>query len=266
MYDLFNRKINYLRISVTDRCNLRCVYCMPEEGIELMQHKDILTFDEIVEVVKEGVGKGISKVRLTGGEPLVRKDIVDLVKMISSIEGITDLSMTTNGILLSKFAKALKEAGLQRVNISLDTLSAAHFKKITRGGNIQEVFDGIEAAKTAGLTPVKINCVIFKNSNEEDAPEVATFCRKQGLQIRFIHQMNLQTGEFSVVEGGAGGDCKSCNRLRLTANGDLKPCLFNEMAFPVKSFGAKQAFESAVKEKPRVGTRNLSGKFYGIGG
>lgn len=266
MYDRYNRKLNYLRISVTDRCNLRCVYCMPEEGIKLMQHEDILSFEEIISVVKKGVAKGIKKVRLTGGEPLVRKGIVDLVGMIAAIEGITDLSMTTNGILLAQLAKPLKEAGLDRVNISLDTISPSRYKAITRGGDIRRVFEGIRAAKEAGLQPVKINCVVLKNSNEPDAREVASFCKENGLQIRFIHQMNLQTGEFSIVEGGKGGDCKNCNRLRLTANGDIKPCLFNEMAFNIHETGVNSAFDMAVMNKPKVGTKNKSGKFYGIGG
>lgn len=266
MYDQYNRKLNYLRISVTDRCNLRCVYCMPEEGIKLMQHEDILSFEDILAVVKKGAAKGVTKVRLTGGEPLIRRGIVDLVGMIAAIEGITDLSMTTNGILLAQFAKPLKEAGLNRVNISMDTISPSHYKEITRGGDIRRVFDGIRAAKEAGLQPVKINCVVFKSSNEPDALEVAAFCKENDLQIRFIHQMNLQTGEFSIVEGGKGGDCKNCNRLRLTANGDIKPCLFNEMAFNVKETGVNRAFDMAVMNKPRVGTKNKSGKFYGIGG
>jgi len=266
MYDRYNRKIDYLRISVTDRCNLRCIYCMPEEGVELMPKEDILSFDEIVEVVKKAVYKGITKVRLTGGEPLVRKDIVELVKKIAEIKGVKDLSMTTNGILLSKFAKKLKEAGLQRVNISLDTLSPLRYAEITRGGNIEKVFEGIDAAKKAGLSPIKINCVVFKNSDKKEAQKVADFCARNGLQIRFIHQMNLETGEFSKVEGGEGGDCKNCNRLRLTANGDIKPCLFSELAFPVKEYGVDDAFLKALAKKPKSGTRNRSGKFYGIGG
>jgi cyclic pyranopterin phosphate synthase len=239
---------------------------MPEEGIKLMQHEDILSFEDILAVVKKGVAKGITKVRLTGGEPLVRRGIVDLVGMIASIEGITDLSMTTNGILLAQFAKSLKEAGLNRVNISMDTISPSRYKEITRGGDIRRVFDGIRAAKEAGLQPVKINCVVFKSSDEPDAREVAAFCKGNDLQIRFIHQMNLQTGEFSIVEGGKGGDCKNCNRLRLTANGDIKPCLFNEMAFNVKETGVNRAFDMAVMNKPKAGTKNKSGKFYGIGG
>lgn len=266
MYDRYNRKIDYLRISVTDRCNLRCIYCMPEEGVELMPKEDILSFDEIEEVVKTAVNKGITKVRLTGGEPLVRKDIVELVKKITEIKGVKDLSMTTNGILLSKFAEKLKSAGLHRVNISLDTISPLRYAEITRGGNIEKVFEGIDAAKKAGLSPIKINCVVFKNSDKKGAQEVADFCAKNGLQIRYIHQMNLETGEFSKVEGGEGGDCKNCNRLRLTANGDIKPCLFNELAFPVKEHGIDDALLKALAKKPIAGTRNRSGKFYGIGG
>jgi cyclic pyranopterin phosphate synthase len=239
---------------------------MPEEGIELMKHDDILSFEEIVQIVKEGVSRGITKVRLTGGEPLVRKGIVSLVKDIAAIEGVEDLSMTTNGILLSKYAQELKDAGLNRVNISLDTLDPERYKTITRGGNINKVLEGIEAARKAGLYPIKINCVVFKNKNEEDARSVARYCMEHGLQIRYIHQMNLQTGEFSVVDGGEGGNCSQCNRLRLTANGDIKPCLFNEMAFNVKDEGIDGAYNMAVDQKPKNGTKNQSGKFYGIGG
>ncbi|MBN2615853.1 MAG: GTP 3',8-cyclase MoaA [Bacteroidales bacterium] len=266
MFDSYNRRINYLRISVTDRCNLRCVYCMPEDGIELMKHEDILSFEEIERIVVEGVARGITKVRLTGGEPLVRKNIVSLVKMIAAIEGVEDLSMTTNGILLAQFARALKEAGLHRVNISLDTLSPERYSEITRGGNIHKVLEGIQAAKAAGLSPIKINCVVFKNKEEHDAQSVAKYCRENDLQVRFIHQMNLETGEFSVVDGGEGGNCSQCNRLRLTANGEIKPCLFNELAYNVKEQGISSAYREALRNKPKTGTRNKSGKFYGIGG
>ncbi len=239
---------------------------MPAEGIQLLAHKDVLSFDEIVEVVKTSVGFGIDKIRLTGGEPLVRKGIVDLVAMIWNVEGVKDLSMTTNGILLEKFAQELKDAGLQRVNISLDTIRPEKFKEITRVGDLNQVFAGIEAAKKAGLSPIKINCVVWKSSEEEDAKEVADFCRENDLQVRFIHQMNLKTGEFSVVEGGEGGNCKSCNRLRLTANGNIKPCLFSDLAYNVRELGVEDAFLQAVANKPKSGTHNKSGAFYNIGG
>lgn len=266
MLDRYNRKLNYLRISVTDRCNLRCTYCMPEEGVTMLSHKEILSFDEIVEVVKVGVSHGINKVRITGGEPLVRRGIVDLVRMIWNVEGVKDLSMTTNAILLEQFAKDLAKAGLQRVNISLDTTDAKKFKEISRGGDIQEVFKGIEAARKADLSPIKINCVIWKSSQEEGAREVAKYCKENDLQVRFIHQMNLSTGEFSVVEGGDGGNCKQCNRLRLTADGNIKPCLFNDLSFNVRQLGIEEAYQQAVSKKPETGSYNKSGNFYNIGG
>ncbi len=266
MYDRYNRHINYLRISVTDRCNLRCRYCMPEEGIQLLKHTDILSFEEITEVVKAAVELGVEKIRLTGGEPLVRKDIVNLVAMIAAVNGINDLSMTTNGILLEKFAKPVKEAGLQRINISLDTLNPEKFRQITRGGELSAVLKGIDAAIKAGLNPVKINCVIFKSSLEEDAQQVKEFCAKNNLKVRFIHQMNLETGEFSIVEGGEGGNCKQCNRLRLMANGMVKPCLFDEQEFSVRKLGPKQALLNALESKPAQGCTNSTGSFYNIGG
>ncbi|MEI6348025.1 MAG: radical SAM protein [Bacteroidota bacterium] len=266
MLDSYHRNINYLRISVTDRCNLRCIYCIPEEGVKLMSHKDILSFEEIVEVVKVGVKFGIDKVRITGGEPLIRKDIVSLVKMISNIHGITDLSMTTNGILLEKFALLLKDAGLQRVNISLDTMDSNKYKIITRGGDINEVFAGIKAAQEAGFSPIKINCVIKDNSAEKDALAVSHFCKLENLEIRYIREMDLHKGSFSIVEGGDGGHCYTCNRLRLTANGNLKPCLFNDLEFNVRQFGIKRAFQKAIVQKPKCGSKNSKNEFNNIGG
>jgi len=192
MYDRFNRKINYLRISITDRCNLRCVYCMPAEGIKLLDHANILRFEEILEFAKIAVNKGIDKIRITGGEPLVRKGVVNFIKELSQIKGITDLSMTTNGILLEEFAQPLKEAGLQRINISLDTIDENKFKEITRGGDINKVFRGIDAANKYGLLPIKINCVINESSDEPDAIGVKEFCEKQDIEVRFIHRMNLR--------------------------------------------------------------------------
>ncbi len=266
MYDRYNRNINYLRISVTDRCNLRCTYCMPEEGIPLLQHSDILTFDEIRDFTETAVAAGVTKVRITGGEPLVRKGIVSLVGMIAGIKGIKDLSMTTNGILLSRYAEELKSAGLHRVNISLDTVDPENFRKITRGGNINEVFEGIRAAKSSGLLPVKINCVIKTSKDEADAQAVSQFCLDKGIEIRYIRQMDLVRGHFSTVVGGTGGDCSLCNRLRLTANGKLKPCLFNAVGFDIRKLGYEKALEMAIAQKPECGSRNESGTFYNIGG
>lgn len=266
MYDRFNRELDYLRISVTDRCNLRCRYCMPEEGIKLLSHADILSFDEITDFTKAAVLKGVRKVRLTGGEPLVRKGIVTLVSMLSSIDGITDLSMTTNGILLGQFASGLKKAGLHRVNISLDTVDPVKFEYISRNGSLKDVLEGIEAAVKAGLTPVKINCVVQESALEGDAAEVTGFCRKNGLEIRYIRQMDLVNGHYYVVDGGSGGDCQICNRLRLTSNGKLKPCLFNEIEFDIRELGFEKALEMAAEQKPACGTHNRTGSFYNIGG
>lgn len=266
MYDNYNRRINYLRISVTDRCNLRCLYCMPAEGFEMLQHADILSFEEITEVTRVAVGMGVNKVRITGGEPLVRKGVVNLVKMLAEIPGIDDLSMTSNGTYLARFADQLKAAGLNRINISLDTLDSAKYSKITRGGKLEDVLNGIKAAKDAGLFPVKINCVVQNSSDEPDAQMVAAYCIDNGLQVRFIHQMSLTEGHFSVVEGGSGGDCSICNRLRLTANGKLMPCLFNGIEFDVRLLGAEAAIRKAIEEKPACGSMNLSGEFYNIGG
>lgn len=266
MFDRFNRKINYLRISVTDRCNLRCTYCMPPEGIKLLGHNDILTFDEILDVTKVAVAMGVTKVRITGGEPLVRKGIVNLVKMIAGINGISDLGMTTNGIFLDRFANSLKEGGLHRVNISLDTMNPEKFRQITRNGNIEDVFRGMEAAKNAGLQPIKINCVVNKNSCEPDALAVKDFALRQGFQVRFIPEMHLETGVFGRVENGDGGNCEMCNRLRLTADGKIKPCLFSNLEYDVRALGAKKAIELAMKNKPRSGTVNLTNSFSNIGG
>lgn len=239
---------------------------MPEEGIQLLNHKDILTFDEIRDFTETAVASGVSKVRITGGEPLVRKGIATLVGMISEIKEIKDLSMTTNGVLLKQFADELKSAGLQRINISLDTVDPGKFAAITRIGNINDVFDGIQAAKKAGLLPVKINCVIKYSKEEEEARAVAQFCSDNDLEIRYITQMDLVKGHFSTVVGGTGGNCSLCNRLRLTANGKLKPCLFNNLAFDIRELGVEKALKMAIESKPECGSTNETGTFYNIGG
>jgi len=266
MFDRFNRHINYLRISVTDRCNLRCRYCMPEEGIQMLDHSEILSFEEIVEVTKAAVNLGVDKVRLTGGEPLVRKGIVQLVAMLARIRGINDLSMTSNGLLLQKFAQPLADAGLQRINISLDTVNPLKYRILTRTGELADVFRGIAAARSAGLTPIKINCVVDNNSNEPDALQVAEYCKEHELEVRFIRQMDLHSGYFAVVKGATGGNCEICNRLRLTANGKIKPCLFSDLEFDVRTLGAEKAIITALENKPSCGTVNNYGHFYNIGG
>jgi len=266
MFDQFNRRINYLRISVTDRCNLRCVYCMPEDGIEQIPHNQILTFEEIVEITKLAVKNGFEKVRITGGEPLVRKGIVELVKMIASIDGITDFGMTTNGVLLKQFAKPLFDAGLKRINVSLDTLDADKYKATTRIGNLSDVLEGLEEAKRVGFKPIKLNCVVEKSSAETDAQAVKRFADENGFIARFIPKMNLDEGVFGVVDGGEGGNCATCNRLRLTANGIIKPCLFSDSGYNVRELGIERAIEMAIKNKPACGVVNRTGEFYNIGG
>jgi cyclic pyranopterin phosphate synthase len=239
---------------------------MPEEGIKLLPRKHILTFEEIVDLVNVAVEMGIRKVRLTGGEPLVRSGITSLVYMLSKVAGIEDLSMTTNGQLLEHFARPLKDAGLHRVNVSLDTLDPVKYREITRGGEIENVLKGIRAAKEADLNPVKLNCVVFQSSYESDALKLKEFALSEGLQVRFIRQMDLETGNFSVVEGGEGGNCAACNRLRVTANGMVKPCLFSDYEFSVGILGAKGALLAALNVKPLKGCKNQTGKFYNIGG
>lgn len=266
MFDQYNRRINYLRISVTDRCNLRCTYCMPEGGITQMDHSEILTFEEIVDFVNVAVNYGFDKVRITGGEPLVRKGVVNLIAEIAKIPEIKDLSITTNGILLKQFAHQLKDAGLHRINVSLDTMDADRYKEITRVGNINDVLEGLQLAKEIGFSPIKLNCVIDKSSLEPDAVAVKEYADNNGFLVRFIPKMDLDSGSFGIVEGGEGGNCKICNRLRLTADGMVKPCLFSNLGYNVRELGAEQALKLSLANKPLCGTTNQSGEFYNIGG
>ncbi|MDX8340203.1 radical SAM protein [Draconibacterium sp. IB214405] len=266
MYDRFNRHINYLRISVTDRCNFRCEYCMPAEGLPLKKHEDILSFDEITDIVKAGVKLGIRKLRITGGEPLVRKDLPELIQMLTSIPEIEDIGITTNGVLLPRYAKALKAAGLKRVNISLDTMNPEKFKKITRVGELNDVLRGIDAALEAELQPVKINFVRIPGENEVDEQAVREYCQKKGLKLRFIRQMDLRTGEFYAVDGGLGGICKICNRLRLTADGFIVPCLHSGLRYNIRELGIEEAYNQALENKPEKGVGTESHDFSNIGG
>jgi cyclic pyranopterin phosphate synthase len=239
---------------------------MPEKGITLLRRGDILSFEEIVSFTKIAVEKGIDKVRLTGGEPLTRKNIVYLIQLLANIDGIKDLSLTTNGILLKEFAKPLKDAGLHRVNISLDTVDPEKFKEITRGGDFDRVMQGIAAAEAAGLLPIKINCVVNKSSDEPDALRVKAYCESRKFNVRFIHRMNLETGEYAPVEGGTGGNCKICNKLRLSSDGNLRPCLFDDLSFNVRELGPEKAILMAIDAKPECGTKSVQNKFSVIGG
>ena len=195
LLDPYKRKINYLRISVTDRCNLRCRYCMPEEGIPLISHEEILTYEEMLRVVRVFAAQGISKVRLTGGEPLVRKGIVDFISRLSQIQQIKDLSLTTNGILLKEFAQDLKQAGLKRINISLDSLKKERFLQITRRDDFERVWGGIEEALRVGLSPIKINMVAIQGLNDDEIESFARLTLHLPLTVRYIEYMPSGNGE-----------------------------------------------------------------------
>lgn len=191
MKDKFGREINYLRVSLTDRCNLRCRYCMPEKGIDdKLSHKDIISLEDMYLIIKSFADLGINKVRFTGGEPLIRKGIVSLINKVSQLKNINDIAMTTNGILLEDMAKDLKDAGLNRLNISLDTLDKLKYKKITRGGNINKVLNGIKIAENIGLTPIKINTVLIGGFNTDEIIDLVELTSK-GIDVRFIELMPI---------------------------------------------------------------------------
>jgi cyclic pyranopterin phosphate synthase len=266
MYDSYSRKISYLRISVTDRCNMACSYCMPEQ-IAPVRHRDrVLDFEEFTRIVRTLVPLGIQKIRLTGGEPLVRKDVDQLVGVLSGMEEIREVAMTTNGQLLAGMASRLAAAGLDRVNISLDTLNPDRYREITRGGEIRHTLKGIDAAIQAGLTPVKINCVITPDTTGKEMEMLKEFCHLKALELRFIRQMSLGAGKFWKVEGGEGGNCTTCNRIRLTADGRFIPCLFSDKEYSIREHGIMKAFTMAIQDKPERGRVNSRNTFYGIGG
>ena len=302
--DSFQRPINYLRISVTDRCNLRCIYCMPDEGVRLMPHEDILRYEEIHTIVETAAELGINKVRITGGEPLVRAGLTELIRMLARIDAIDDISLTTNGILLSRYAAELKDAGLRRVNVSLDTLKPDKFRYITRCGELDDTLKGIAAAKSAGLEPVKINMVVISKVNDDELLDFAAKTIDEEWHVRFIEHMpfndngandsqfvsvsdmrqhieslgELEPCSVSVGNGpakyfrlpDAKGTigfitpisehfCFNCNRLRLTADGKLRPCLLSEEEIDLRqplrggipSAELKRLIEEVVAKKPR---------------
>lgn len=232
----------------------------------LSREKPILSYEEMAEFVEVAVSMGIRKVRITGGEPLVRRDVVELVRMLASIPGVEDLSMTTNGTLLAPLAGPLKEAGLQRINISLDTLDPEHFERLTLSPKLPDALAGIHAAIAAGLHPVKLNCVIKESEDEPNAKQVAQFGKSLGLSVRFIREMNLESGEFWQVIGGKGGKCSLCNRLRLTCTGRLVPCLFSDIGFDIRELGSREAVLQAVANKPESGCMSRRNKFLSLGG
>jgi len=217
-------------------------------------------------IVKTAVDLGITKFRLTGGEPLVRPGIVQLVEMLTSISGVDEIAMTTNGVGLRKTAKDLKKAGLHRVNISLDTLDPVKFKQMTRGGKLEDVLLGVEAAFKAALIPVKLNIVVSPDEGETDALMVEAYARKHGYISRRINKMDIRNGIFSVVENSDRGDCRVCNRLRLTSNGYIRSCLLADLMFNVRELGAEEAFRQAAAYKPESGCGTRTAYMGRIGG
>lgn len=301
--DSFNRRIDYLRVSITDKCNLKCVYCMPSTGLKYFKESEVLTDDEIVRFVRIARRHGLRKVRITGGEPLVRKNIIQLVSALKKT-GIRDLSLTTNGMLLAGLAGELKQAGLDRVNISLDSMAPDKYREITNGGDIERVWQSVRAAEKAGLTPVKINIVPIKGLNDNEIPAFASLTFENNYHIRFIEFMpatcngvwrkdkcvssaeamekisalgKLEQLKFKGrgpsrnyrIKGAVGvigfisplSDhfCGYCSRLRLTADGKIRPCLFSNIKVDIKTpmrNGAsdeqiEKLFCEAVRVKPR---------------
>lgn len=255
LLDPYGRQITCLRVSVTDRCNYRCVYCMPAGGIPLKRHDEILRFEQIAAVVREAAGLGIFKIKITGGEPLVKKDIEKLVGLIAAVTGIVDLGMTTNGSLLTEEkSRMLKKAGLMRVNISLDTLDRARFAAITRGGDLNDVLRGVDAALAAGLRPVKINMVMLEDTSRSDVAGMKRFCDLKGIALQTISRFSLDQRENTPAAADKPPPCEGCNRLRLTADGYCKPCLFSNQEIKIDFADIRQSLLRAVLIKPERGT------------
>lgn len=294
MTDRLGREITYLRISVTDKCNLRCRYCMPEEGVPKRSHGEMLTEDETILAVEAAAALGIRKIRITGGEPLVKKNIVSICRRAAVVEGIEEVCLTTNGILLPQLGKALREAGVKRINLSLDTLDPEKYAHITRIGKLEAFQAGLEAAFEAGFERIKVNAVLIGGFNDDEIVDLANLTREYPLDMRFIELMPiLDSDEFGqrayvpysrVLEKlpqavpvepdggvaklyrlpGAKGKlglispvnahfCRECNRLRLTADGKLKPCLHAADEYSIKGLdfhGVKAVMEKAIWNKP----------------
>lgn len=301
--DRYGRVVTYLRVSITDRCNLRCFYCLPRD-CGLSRSAEQLDFDELAAIVQAGVGLGISKIRITGGEPLVRPGVVRFVRTLRALRGITDLALSTNGTLLADHAAALTDAGLMRINVSLDSLRPAVFRTISGRNDLDRVCAGIAAARTAGLHPIKLNVVVMRGVNDDELPAILDFAAQQGAQARFIEYMPLGVGQrwessyvsrseiltrirerlqdevprrqpgdtatyFALRTGGEVGVispvscrfCDLCNRLRLTADGRLRPCLTSEGEVDLRAAirprvspdALRECFQAAVAGRPQIG-------------
>ncbi len=294
MKDHFQRDITYLRVSITDLCNLRCRYCMPPEGVHKLTRPQILTFEEIVEIVTAAAQLGVRKVRVTGGEPLIRAGVVDLCRSIAEIPGVNEVDVTTNGVLLEKLAQPLAQAGVRRVNISLDTLDPEKYAYITGGGDLAQTLRGIHAAEQAGLTPIKLNAVLIGGFNDDEIMNFVELTRRQPIELRFIELMPMGPGasferrafisDETVLEkapelepmesdggvarlyrlpGGKGRVglisprsrhfCGSCNRIRLTSEGALKPCLHSNQEIQLRGLHGEELLNTirqAILAKP----------------
>jgi len=301
LVDLHGRHITYLRVSITDRCNLRCRYCMPDGGVQWVPHEQIIHYEELLRILKICIRRGVKKLRLTGGEPLLRKGIMDFIAQVVGIEGLKELSLTTNGILLESMAEGLKAAGLRRVNVSLDTLNREKFSYITKVDAINDVIRGICAAHEHGLTPVKINVVAIRGFNDDEIPEFARLTVNLPVEVRFIELMPVgcitkypeheaigaqeikgiiegANGPMEHLRGGLGpariykipgakGNigiigslteqdfCRKCNRIRITARGRLRPCLFSEneidLLTPIRRGIPDETLEELIEEGVR---------------
>ncbi len=290
LIDQYERKVDYLRVSVTSRCNFRCQYCMPEKPFEWTPKEDLLSYEEMFSFIKVSIDNGIKKIRITGGEPLVRADLDQFIKMISEYKPDIDLALTTNGFLLKQQAKKLKSAGLKRVNISIDSLEKETFWYLTKKDALAEVKAGIEAALEAGMF-VKLNTVVIKDINQFEINDLYNFSKQKGIQIRFIEYMENENAfgglktlpsseilkelekshrikelpakensaaklyqdesgyQFGIIEPYDDSFCKSCNRIRLSAEGDLIPCLYFEDSQNIKQhMGSEKGLENVLKE------------------
>lgn len=265
MLDSFDREINYMRISVTDRCNLKCLYCIPEEEIIKKHHNDILRYEEIYSIVKEASKLGVSKVRITGGEPLVRKNIEELIKMIRRIEDINIISMTTNGILLKPIAYKLKEAGLDSINISLDTLDYERYKMITRGGNLQDVIIGIEEAHKLNFK-LKINVVIYDDISKKELPELYKYAESINAELQTIKFYNINEQKEDNAEYDRPMKCKYCNRIRLLSDGYLLSCLHSDIKVKVDFNDIRGSIMKCINIKPKNGSHSNVKSLSMIGG
>lgn len=265
MFDSFGREINYLRISVTDRCNLRCVYCMPAEGVPNIPHEKILSYEQIAQVASACSKLGFTKFRITGGEPLVRKDIPRLISLLAEIPGPHDIRMTTNGTLLAPVARELKLRGLSSVNISLDTLDADRYMEITRGGRLEDALDGIREARAAGL-PVKLNVVMTDERSKKDLERIRAYAETVSAEVQSIARYLLDETKEDGGEFDRPPPCARCDRLRLLADGTLRPCLHGSAGIPVNFGNVEESVAAAVRAKPECGLSCREKAVSAIGG